>query len=561
MQGGNNLSEVDNKAKSLATLRGFTSTYTSASTTTLANTSTYFQRFTGTAAQTVVLPVATTLVAGWAFEVENASIGVISVNSSGGNLVAKVPPASTLVVRCVLASGTTAESWSVSGVGNINDLVPVEAFGAVADGVTDSTLAFQNAAAFILATGRSVAVGLGTYIVTATVTLNYTTSISGKGGFIGKGLSQSEIFSNVTGTTPVFHITGTWGSSEQLRSVVSGIGLRSTSNTGIGWHFENISYVSLDRISAQGFNRGFKGTNLICPTFRECMFVSNNVGLEGLRNVSSGPNAWLLQGCTINGSTTLAMLMTKGATCTIIGGTVEGNGTHATAGNGGIYINGLPDEGAQSLTAIGVYFEGNGGTGDIIIDCNDGDSANVTVTGCTFNRVSSAKFVTNNIAIKKTGAGPLNVTATGNGFCGFNTYVASAARRYVGVVGTLTGAVYAFNIHDNFYASDTERPNLAGPRASDSAYASAWVRFLGATAAVSFSHNVASVSRTAAGRYRITFSQQLRAAGHCVVGSAVGTPHHVYLVNEATTYVDIETLNTAGALADPPAVSVAIYSS
>lgn len=94
-------------------LSGVTETATAAGTTTLTAASTSTQRFTGTTTQTVALPVASTLIQNWSFEIVNASTGVITVNSSGGNLVGSIPAGMTAKVQCILASGTTAASWSL----------------------------------------------------------------------------------------------------------------------------------------------------------------------------------------------------------------------------------------------------------------------------------------------------------------------------------------------------------------------------------------------------------------------------------------------------------------
>ena len=94
-----------------AVLYGYTATATAAGTTTLTNTSSQYQLFTGTTTQTVVLPVTSTLTTGWTFHIVNASTGNLTVNSSGGNLVATVIPGTTVMVTCILTSGTTAASW------------------------------------------------------------------------------------------------------------------------------------------------------------------------------------------------------------------------------------------------------------------------------------------------------------------------------------------------------------------------------------------------------------------------------------------------------------------
>lgn len=93
-------------------LEGYTTTVTAAGTTTLTVTSTRTQYFTGVTTQTVVLPVTSTLVLGQEFEIVNLSSGALTVNSSGGNLVATVAASSSARIQCILTSGTSAASWN-----------------------------------------------------------------------------------------------------------------------------------------------------------------------------------------------------------------------------------------------------------------------------------------------------------------------------------------------------------------------------------------------------------------------------------------------------------------
>lgn len=98
---------------SLNFIEGYSSTVTAAGTTVLTALSNYTQVFTGTTTQTITLPVASTLVVGQQFYITNSSTGVLTINSSGGNLVATAPAATTNLLTCVLASGTTAASWGI----------------------------------------------------------------------------------------------------------------------------------------------------------------------------------------------------------------------------------------------------------------------------------------------------------------------------------------------------------------------------------------------------------------------------------------------------------------
>jgi hypothetical protein len=95
----------------MASLMGFTSTATAASTTTLTNASSYYQQFTGVTTQTVTLPVTSTLVTGWSFHIVNNSTGNVTVNSSGANLVITVLPGTTAMCTCIGTALTTAADW------------------------------------------------------------------------------------------------------------------------------------------------------------------------------------------------------------------------------------------------------------------------------------------------------------------------------------------------------------------------------------------------------------------------------------------------------------------
>lgn len=111
-----------------ARLYGFTSTATAAGTTTLTNASSQYQLFTGTTTQSIVLPAANTLIAGWTFHIVNNSTGNLTIKTSDeSTIVAFVIPNTTAMITCVLASGTTAASWefgytdfgSITGTGSV----------------------------------------------------------------------------------------------------------------------------------------------------------------------------------------------------------------------------------------------------------------------------------------------------------------------------------------------------------------------------------------------------------------------------------------------------------
>ena len=104
----------------------FTTTVTSGTAVTLTNDSSYYQEFTGTTAQTVLLPNATTSTAGLVFEIINNSTATLTVQTSTAATIATVPP--SLAAKLVLSTTAfnTTASWefeysgfaTITGTGN-----------------------------------------------------------------------------------------------------------------------------------------------------------------------------------------------------------------------------------------------------------------------------------------------------------------------------------------------------------------------------------------------------------------------------------------------------------
>ena len=90
---------------------GWTSTATAAGTTTLTVASTYYQRFTGSTTQTVVLPNATTMALGQGFIIDNDSNGNLTLQDGALGALGIVVPGMAAFVFCENNS-TTAGSWS-----------------------------------------------------------------------------------------------------------------------------------------------------------------------------------------------------------------------------------------------------------------------------------------------------------------------------------------------------------------------------------------------------------------------------------------------------------------
>lgn len=174
---------------------GYTTTVTAAGTTTLVMGSTYNQYFTGSTTQTVVLPVVSTLTAGLAFNIVNNSTGALTVNSSGGNLVATVPAGTALagqsvVVTCVLTSGTTAASWSVVAGGGGTVTLGGDVTGPSGSNSMKSSVNLPGAPTLTPSSGNFAALALG-LVSAATTTQGQIAIVSGHVGITGTVVSGS----------------------------------------------------------------------------------------------------------------------------------------------------------------------------------------------------------------------------------------------------------------------------------------------------------------------------------------------------------------------------------
>ena len=221
---------------------GYTTTATAAGSTTLTVASTYNQYFTGVTTQTVVLPVTSTLVLGFQFDITNMSTGVVTVNSSGGNAVVAMVPLSRVTVTCILTSGTSAASWdiqytgktAVSGTGSFA-LTTSPSFTTPTLGVASATsLATSAASPLLLTNGQLVSVAL-TAQTTGATTLTIPDFASVVDEFVfktkavtlaNKTLTSPAIDGTVTTsglTMPAFTLGGTVsGGGNQINNVIIG---------------------------------------------------------------------------------------------------------------------------------------------------------------------------------------------------------------------------------------------------------------------------------------------------------------------------------------------------
>jgi hypothetical protein len=336
-------------------LGGYTTTVTAAGTTTLTSISTQNQFFTGISAQTVVLPVAATLILGTAFSIHNNSSSDLTINSSGGNLVATVTPNTTFTFTCILTSGTDAASWD-SDVTGFTSLLPLVRGGTgtatpalvAGSGVTISG-AWPNQTINATGTGGTVTgvnVSGGTTGLTTSggpVTTSGTITLAGTLGVANGG-------TNLTSTPANGQLAIGNGSNYSLATLTAGSGISITNGSGT---------ISIATSGGGGTVTSVSGTGTVNGlTLSGTVTSSGNITLggtlSGIANAAlSNSSVTVSAGTGMSGGGAVSLggsiTLTNAGVTSVTGGT----GISVSASTGGVTITSTAASGAQAFVAFG----------------------------------------------------------------------------------------------------------------------------------------------------------------------------------------------------------------
>ena len=191
---------------------GYSTTATAAGTTTLTVASNYRQFFTGSTTQTIVLPVTSTLVTGMAYEIENNSTGLLTVNSSGGNLVGTIPAGVCAHAVCIGTTLTTAADWdwdyistsTITGTGaNVLGTSPTITTPTISSlsSAAATALTLQSAGTTAVTIDTSQNVGIGT--ASPSGKLHVAGGASNANFYLSNNSYSSYYYQNTGGTSGV----------------------------------------------------------------------------------------------------------------------------------------------------------------------------------------------------------------------------------------------------------------------------------------------------------------------------------------------------------------------
>lgn len=339
-----------------------------------------------------------------------------------------------------IQAGTGAVATTVQN--KLRQIISVKDFGAVGDDTHDDTTNIQAAIDYANTVGGDVYFPAGTYKISNTLTIDNSSSTSefAKASMYGDSSASARI-RGTTGSFNMLEITGgTTGAGVHSHQVLRGLFFTKDDLLGGVIVGDNLAFLSVEDVSSLGGNYGFYGTDVLSSTFYDCVFRFANIGMRLEYGNFSQPNAITLTGCVIGNNSDIGVYVTGGSTFNMFGGSVESNGMTGSSGTKfGVLLNNAGSQGSVAGNFSGVYFEQNVGTADIWL-ANSAQSASSNIDGCSFNRISSTYYTTNNILVETSGSGVTQtVSVMGCGFKGFNTYVPNSGRKYIDAVATSSG--------------------------------------------------------------------------------------------------------------------------
>ena len=359
--------------------------------------------------------------------------------------------------------------WTVDGIGNVTTgFFNVMDYGAIGNGIADDTAAFK--ATIVAATaGGVIYAPAGSYKITDNLDIVWPKLcvLRGDGSKLTT-LLDYRIDASVGGLINYNGSTFAGGDNAYLSTWTGGFALRrsvdqtivtgeviSSMGIGKGMYLNGVVAGVYSDIAARGYETNIYAIDCLGFAMRDMYLNECNYGiyLAGY-SALSGPNASVIDNAIISACGAWGIYV-SGGMMQITGGTYAYCGTMGTT-SGAIYVGGdtslaLP----QVISITGGWFEANRGSADVYIKNRIATAFSATVGDCLFARNSGTYFTTNNIYALNVGVATMQLVATGNGFRGYNTYVADAGRKCIATSGLVEHSYIG-----NTYTDALEAPTL-----------------------------------------------------------------------------------------------------
>ena len=358
-----------------------------------------------------------------------------------------------------IQAGTSAVATTAQA--KMRETISVKDFGAVGDDTHDDTTNIQAAINYANTIGGDVYFPAGIYKITNGLTINNSgdTSDTFKASMYGDSSSSARIH-GMAGSYDMLTITGGTGAGVESHQVIRGLFFVKEDYVGYCIGGDNLAFLSLEDVSCFNGAYSFYATDVLSSVFYNCVFRQATIGMRAEYTNFSYPNALTMVGCVVGNCRDAGIWIVGGTTFNMFGGSVESNGIDgSSATKFGVLLNNSGVQGSVSGNFSGVYFENNVGTADIWL-ANSAQPAAASISGCSFARISSTYYVTNNIYVETSGAGiTQSVSVAGCGFKYFNTYVPNSGRKYINSSST-SGGVSTVAWSGCVFQSATETPTI-----------------------------------------------------------------------------------------------------
>ena len=437
--------------------------------------------------------------------------------------------------------------------------VPVSAFGIGADGCLDAALGPALAARAARDANdpwrRSSPVLLppGQFYTTKTLTADFSTATEEGVDHLtleGAGSGQTMVSWRGAGA-PFLSYVGGVGVSLHAQMRIAGL-LMTNNGAGANTAFRiaKAAFAQFDDVLTQGFDLHWDLTDILSSRFASCRWRGGRRGLWARRGTVSYPNALTLVQCVGGALDEWSEVLDGPATYARIGGSVEGNGlSSAYTVRGGVLLNQPGAEGNVGAEFLGVYFEGNAGIADLLVDGVSGRGATTVNVRSSFNLVGASAVPSYSVYARTGASDPsLIVNVAGSGFGHFNDYAPSADRPYFAA----TGQARIVGANACSYASGVQRP-----QGVLNAFASCILDGRQPNPVNGYTNNficnVAGITKNGTGDFTITFRARGAApyqVSALYLATTPGLLPPVILAEDAGS-VRLQFFNVAGNLTDP----------
>lgn len=299
------------------------------------------------------------------------------------------------------------------------------------------------------------------YTITASINVDFS---SATGNFdkrpVISGQGVDSVLTMLGVAAPLFNFTGPTTNQGHIR--LRNFRLAGNNTIGSkGIYIDKAAFFRIEGIVIEGFDYNFDCIHVEQSILESCNF---RWGIHGVRfQPDSGasitdPNSIVLLNCNIAVNRKYGLYAEHVNAFTMIGGAIADNGTASGAADEwGVKIYNA-GSGYGTVVFIGVAFEGNKGTADVISMQDAFFEVAMSFVGSAFLRNHASGYVINNILIEGASATAL-YSLGGNRFFKAGDYVEDTGRPYIKQTNP---AAIISDLSGNDYASATEAPGWTG---------------------------------------------------------------------------------------------------